>query len=39
VETVEQMNQLKSFQCRYAQGYLFSKPQPASKISEMLAKG
>ncbi len=38
VETVEQMDQLKGFQCRYAQGYLFSKPQPASVISELLAK-
>ncbi len=38
VETVEQMDQLKNFQCRYAQGYLFSRPQPASAISELLAK-
>ncbi len=38
VETEEQLEQLKSFQCRFAQGYLFSRPQSADAISELLAK-
>lgn len=38
VETEEQLQQLRNFQCRYAQGYLFSKPQPAQGISELLEK-
>lgn len=32
VETTEQLEMLRSFECDLAQGYLFSKPLPASEI-------
>jgi diguanylate cyclase (GGDEF)-like protein len=37
VETPEQMAILKSLNCEYGQGYLFSKPMPGEKITELLA--
>ena len=37
VETEEQHYMLKTFNCDYAQGYLFGKPMKASKISEMIS--
>jgi len=39
VETAEQTNQLKSFACEYAQGYLFSKPVEQEAILQLLLKG
>ncbi|MDC8445833.1 MAG: EAL domain-containing protein [Nitrosomonas sp.] len=36
VETVEQLNILKNLGCETVQGYLFSKPVSASKISKLL---
>lgn len=36
VETSEQFNLLKTLDCEYTQGYLFSKPVCASEISKML---
>jgi hypothetical protein len=36
IETAAQMDLLKIFQCDLGQGYLFSPPVPASRVSEML---
>jgi EAL domain-containing protein (putative c-di-GMP-specific phosphodiesterase class I) len=36
VETVEQWELLKSLNCHYIQGYLFSKPLPAQKLKGLL---
>jgi diguanylate cyclase (GGDEF)-like protein len=36
VETLEQLNELRSFGCRYAQGYLFAKPVPHEQIDELM---
>jgi diguanylate cyclase (GGDEF)-like protein len=36
VETVEQLEQLRELGCRYAQGYLFSKPQPAADMDKLM---
>ena len=36
VETVDQLNKLRQFGCRYAQGYLFAKPMPAAEIDEKM---
>ncbi len=36
VETLEQLDILKSFDCEIVQGYLFSKPTDADNISELL---
>ena len=36
VETMEESAYLKSQGCTEAQGYLFSKPKPASEVYEML---
>lgn len=36
VETEEQLAYLKQLNCDYGQGYLFGKPGPAEKITEML---
>lgn len=38
VETAEQFEALKKLNCKYAQGYLFSKPVDASEISALLNK-
>jgi diguanylate cyclase (GGDEF)-like protein len=37
VETQEQANYLRAFGCDRAQGFLYSRPQPANVITEMLA--
>jgi diguanylate cyclase (GGDEF)-like protein len=36
VETVNHVQQLRGFGCRYAQGFLFSKPQPAEDIEKLM---
>lgn len=36
VETVEQLNRLRSLKCEYAQGYYFSKPVPSQTAEELL---
>lgn len=36
IETTRQFEQLKAFDCDYAQGYLFSKPISASEMSRLL---
>ena len=38
VETIEQFDRLKTEGCTEVQGYLFSPPQPASKVAELLHK-
>ena len=38
VETPEQLAQLKDLGCDYAQGYLFSRPQPPNAIEGLLAE-
>ncbi len=38
IETRQQRDLLRSAGCDYGQGYLFSKPVPASEFAEMLAK-
>ena len=37
VETREQLQRVRDIGCEYAQGYLFSRPVPASEIVELLA--
>ncbi|MBA2777291.1 EAL domain-containing protein [Billgrantia kenyensis] len=39
VETEEQATYLRSHRCDQLQGYLFSRPLPAGKMTELLAKG
>ena len=39
VETIEQAAYLRELGCRFAQGYLFSKPLPAEEIGALLATG
>jgi predicted signal transduction protein with EAL and GGDEF domain len=39
VESREQLSFLRSEGCTEAQGYLYSKPQPASEIRRMLDSG
>jgi diguanylate cyclase (GGDEF)-like protein/PAS domain S-box-containing protein len=36
IETKEQWDKLKAFQCPYGQGYLFSKPVPADNAKELV---
>ncbi|HZH34449.1 MAG TPA: EAL domain-containing protein, partial [Pyrinomonadaceae bacterium] len=36
VETPEQAKILRDLGCRYAQGFLFSKPQPAADIDKLM---
>jgi EAL domain-containing protein (putative c-di-GMP-specific phosphodiesterase class I) len=38
VETQTQMHRLAALKCIEAQGYLFSKPQPADQVAAMLTK-
>jgi EAL domain-containing protein (putative c-di-GMP-specific phosphodiesterase class I) len=37
VETVEQADTLRALDCPYAQGYLYSRPVPASQIDELVS--
>jgi diguanylate cyclase (GGDEF)-like protein/PAS domain S-box-containing protein len=39
VETEAQLNQLKELECKYMQGYLFSKPLNSEDIEALLQKG
>ena len=39
IETVQQYDQLQKFNCDYGQGYLFSKPVTAAKMTELLKEG
>jgi EAL domain-containing protein (putative c-di-GMP-specific phosphodiesterase class I) len=39
VETIEQATLLKELRCKYAQGFLFSRPINAEDVQRMLAKG
>lgn len=36
IETTEQLNQLRSLQCDFGQGYLFSKPLPANEVIDLI---
>jgi diguanylate cyclase (GGDEF)-like protein len=36
VETVDQLEKLRQYGCRYAQGFLFAKPMPANEIEERM---
>jgi EAL domain-containing protein (putative c-di-GMP-specific phosphodiesterase class I) len=38
VETIGQLDQLRSEGCNEVQGYLFSKPLPAHELGSLLAK-
>lgn len=38
IETHEQCEQLKQFDCEYGQGYLFSKPVPVAEAAELIHK-
>jgi len=38
VESQEQLSQLQSYGCRYIQGFLFCRPEPASAIAELAAR-
>jgi diguanylate cyclase (GGDEF)-like protein len=38
VETIEQLEKLRSFGCRYAQGYLFAKPMPQEEMDKVLTR-
>jgi EAL domain-containing protein (putative c-di-GMP-specific phosphodiesterase class I) len=38
VETLEQADLLKELQCKYAQGFFFSKPINAEDVQRLLAK-
>ncbi|MCQ6282688.1 EAL domain-containing protein [Bacillus sp. EB600] len=38
IETIEQMNYLKKYQCKIGQGYFISKPLPADKMETFLNK-
>jgi len=37
VETIEQATLLKEMHCKYAQGFLFSRPVEAEDVEKMLA--
>ena len=39
VETVEQLEILKEYNCNNIQGYLFSKPVPAMEFATLLTNG
>ena len=39
IETKHQMDALRTLGCQYGQGYLFSKPQPASEIMALIDSG
>ena len=38
VETLEQADLLRELQCKYAQGFLFSRPISAGEVNQLLAK-
>ena len=38
VETLEQAELLRKLQCKYAQGFLFSRPINAGEVNQLLAK-
>jgi EAL domain-containing protein (putative c-di-GMP-specific phosphodiesterase class I) len=38
VETIEQVSLLKRLQCKYAQGYYFSKPVAPEQVPQLLAE-
>lgn len=38
VETIEQLEKLRSFGCRYAQGFLFAKPMPQEEMDKALTR-
>ncbi|BDV43694.1 bifunctional diguanylate cyclase/phosphodiesterase [Geotalea uraniireducens] len=38
VETVDQLEVLRSLKCRYMQGYLFSRPMPADQVVPMFGR-
>ena len=38
VETLEQVKLLKKLQCKYAQGYYFSKPLAPEEVAPMLSE-
>jgi EAL domain-containing protein (putative c-di-GMP-specific phosphodiesterase class I) len=38
VETPEQVAELRTFGCDFAQGYHFARPQPADALDEILAE-
>jgi EAL domain-containing protein (putative c-di-GMP-specific phosphodiesterase class I) len=38
IETIEQLNQLKSLQCEYGQGYLFAKPLNKEAAEDLISK-
>ena len=39
VETINQMNFLKDHNCKYGQGYYFSRPIPATDMERLLYEG
>ena len=39
VETPEQLAQLRTLDCKYGQGYFFSKPRPAKEAAKLLESG
>ncbi|MUH00758.1 EAL domain-containing protein [Scytonema sp. UIC 10036] len=39
IETLEQQEKLKALECKYGQGYFFSKPQEASAVEALIVKG
>jgi EAL domain-containing protein (putative c-di-GMP-specific phosphodiesterase class I) len=38
VETKEQLDLVRAEKCKEVQGYLFSKPQPASEVPRLLSR-
>jgi EAL domain-containing protein (putative c-di-GMP-specific phosphodiesterase class I) len=38
IESIRQLNQLKLLGCEFGQGYLFSRPVPASDVELLLAE-
>jgi diguanylate cyclase (GGDEF)-like protein/PAS domain S-box-containing protein len=38
VETIEQLEQLKSIECQSTQGYFFARPMPAAEVPDFLAR-
>lgn len=38
IETIEQLELLREYECEYAQGFYFSKPMPVEQIDQLLCK-